>query len=542
MSSTKIAKGSLVMLIGSFIFRIGGFIYRFAMATLLGPTGYGILTLTIPLMGVLQLSAEGGIPPAIAKYIAQYEAFNQTDMIRQIIKTSFKLIIVMGFLLSLTIFILAKPIALGFFHKPEAIIPFQAVALITPFSVITGEFKGIFQGFYQMSNLVITKAFEQSFTIIFAVVLIFANFYVAGAVIGTAIGYAVAGVAAFVLFRKYVWKHIKDGKKRRSCRLNPNNHINDKFTFLQELRLVKMLLFFSVPVVFSSLGELFMYDIGTWIIGYYLAAQFVGYYGIASPIARLPLVISMAVATAVLPATSAALSVNDRDLIETYINQAYRYVTIVVLPASLGIAIFATPIISLLFPDYVLGSGALQILALGMLFFTLYTVSASISQGVGKPVIPMVSLALGTLIELGLSVILIPKYGIDGAAIATSIATFVLMVTVSWRTLRYVKVRLQYGDLGKIVIASIIMAFILLFIPTTYAYTSAYHMSIAKILAFVYIMFLALFGALIYIIILTLIGGLKKSDVNAFMKLGARLGPLAPIITRLATFLLRFAT
>ncbi len=86
------------------------------------------------------------------------------------------------------------------------------------------------------------------------------------------------------------------------------------------------------------------------------------------------------------------------------------------------------------------------------------------------------------------------------------------------------------------------MAFILLFIPTTYAYTSAYHMSIAKILAFVYIMFLALFGALIYIIILTLIGGLKKSDVNAFMKLGARLGPLAPIITRLATFLLRFAT
>ncbi len=541
MSDTKIAKGSLVLLIGSFIFRIGGFIYRFAMATLLGPTGYGILTLTIPIMGVLQLSAEGGIPPAIAKYIAQYEALNQPHMIRQIIKTSFKLIILMGFLLSIIIFVLAKPLALGVFNKPEAIIPFQAVALITPFSVITGEFKGIFQGFYQMSNLVITKAFEQSFMIIFAVVLILANFYVAGAVIGTAIGYAVAGVAAFILFRKYVWKHIKVSK-RRSRRLNPHNHNNDTFTFLQELRLVKMLLFFSVPVVFSSLGELFMYDLGTWVIGIYLAAQFVGYYGIASPIARLPLVISMAVATAVLPATSAALSVNDHNLIETYINQAYRYVTIVVLPVSLGIAIFATPIISLLFPNYVLGSGALEILALGMLFFTLYTVSASIAQGVGKPVIPMVSLALGTVIELVLSWILIPKMGIDGAAVATSIATFVLMVTVSWRTLRYVKVRLQFGDLGKIVIASIIMAIILLFIPTTYAYTSAYHMPIAKILAFVYIMLIGLIGALIYIIILTSIGGLKKSDVDAFMKLGARLGPLAPFITRLAMFLSRFAT
>jgi len=512
------------------------------MAYLLGPTGYGILGLTLPLMGVLQLSAEGGIPPAIAKYIAEYEAKNDAAMIRQIIKTSFKLIIVMGFLLSITIFLLAKPLALGVFHKPEAILPFEAVALITPFSVITGEFKGVFQGFYQMSNLVITKAFEQSFMIIFAIVLILANFYVAGAVIGTAIGYAVAGVAAFILFRKYVWKHIKDGKSRRSRRLNPHNHYNDTFTFLKELRLVRMLLLFSVPVVFSSLGELFMYDMGTWVIGIYLPAQFVGYYAAASPIARLPLIISMAVATAVLPATSAALSVNDRSLIETYINQAYRYVTIVVFPASLGIAIFAAPIINLLFPGYGFGAEALEILALGMLFFTIYTVSASISQGMGKPVIPMVSLAVGTVIELGLSVVLVPKYGINGAALATTIATFVLMVLVAWRTLRHVKVRLQYGDLGKIVIASIIMAIILLFIPTTYAYTSAYHMSIAKILAFVYIAFLALIGALIYIITLTLIGGLKKSDVNAFMKLGGRLGPLGPVITKLAMFLSRFAT
>ena len=438
MSSTKIARGSLIMLIGSFIFRIGGFVYRISLAQLLGPTGYGILGLTLPLIGVLQLSAEGGIPPAIAKYIAQYEALNQPEMIRQIIKTSFKLIIVMGFLLSLTIFILAKPLALDVLHQPLAVVPFQAVSLITPFSVITGELKGVFQGFYQMRNLVITKAFEQSFTIAFAIILILANFYVAGAVIGTAIGYMVAGVAAFILFRKYVWKHLKENN-RRSRSLNPHNNLDEPFTLRKELRLVRMLLLFSVPVVFSSLGELFMYDMGTWVIGAYLPAQYVGYYAAASPIARLPLIISMAVATAVLPATSAALSVNDGELITTYINQAYRYVIIVVLPASLGIAVFATPIISLIFPGYVEGAEALRILALGMLFFTLYTVSGSISQGMGKPVIPMVALGIGTAVELGLSVILVPIYGINGAAIATTISTFLLMILVAWRTLRLCK-------------------------------------------------------------------------------------------------------
>ncbi len=68
-----------------------------------------------------------------------------------------------------------------------------------------------------------------------------------------------------------------------------------------------MLLLFSVPVFLSGLGEVFMYDTGTWIIGHYLPSEFVGFYALASPIARLPLMISMSVATAVLPATSAAV-------------------------------------------------------------------------------------------------------------------------------------------------------------------------------------------------------------------------------------------
>ena len=147
MSDTKIAKGSLIILIGSLIFRVGGFIYRFSMASLLGPAGYGIFTLTLPLIGVLQLSAEGGIPPAIAKYIAQYEAVGQKNMIKQIIKSSFKLVLTLGLILSFIIYILAEPLALHLFHNPEAVLPFQCVALITPFSVISGEIKGIFQGY-----------------------------------------------------------------------------------------------------------------------------------------------------------------------------------------------------------------------------------------------------------------------------------------------------------------------------------------------------------------------------------------------------------
>lgn len=536
MSDTKIAKGSLIILIGSLIFRVGGFIYRFSMATLLGPAGYGIFTLTLPLIGLLQLSAEGGIPPAIAKYIAQYEAVGQKHMIKQIIKSSFKLVLTLGLILSFIIYILAEPLALHVFHNPEAVLPFQCVALITPFSVISGEIKGIFQGYYEMNFINATKAVEQSSTIIFAVLLVLANFYVAGAVIGTAIGYMITGIAALIIFRKYIWVKLKN-----SSYDNPENP-GEKYTWRKEVSLFKMLFLFSIPVYLTALGELFMYDIGTWIIGIYMTSEWVGYYGIGSPIARIPLTISMAVATAVLPATAAALSTKNNHLFNTYINQAFRYVTILVLPMSLGITVFARPILSLLFPGYELGTGALQILAVGMLFFTLYTVSGSVAQGMGKPVIPMITLGIAVVIELGLSVLLVPIYGINGAALATTVATLVLMITTARGILKLARTTLEWVSLGKIVVASLLMAGILLLIPTTYAYTSFYAgIPLAQIFAFIYIIIASFIGILVYIVILTLIGGVKKSDVEAFLKLGYRLGPLKSLFDKVGSILMKYA-
>lgn len=541
MSDTKIAKGSIIILLGSLIFRVGGFIYRFSMAYLLGPAGYGIFTLTLPLIYVLQLSAEGGLSLAISKYIAQYDAVNQTDMIKRIIKTSFKLVITMGVLLSMAMYVLAEPLALNLFHNPEVVLPFKCVALITPFSVITGQFKGIFLGYYEMNFINVTKAFEQSFTIIFAVLLVLANFYVAGAVIGTSIGYMVTGLAAFIIFRKYIWVKLRNSGPNKSDGSEPSS--TEKFTLRKELSLVKMLFLFSIPVYLTSLGELFMYDIGTWVIGVYLPSEWVGYYGIGSPIARIPLMISMSVATAVLPATAAALSTDNRNLLNNYVNQAYRYVTILVLPTSLGIAVLAHPILNLLFPGYELGAGALQILALGMLFFTIYTVSASISQGIGKPVIPMMALGLAVVIELGLSIILVPNFGINGAALATTIATFVLMVTVASRALKQANTTLELNNLGKIVIASVIMALILLVIPTNFTYTAYYAgIPFARILACLSILIITLIGAIIYIFTLTIIGGVKKTDVDAFLKLSHRLGPLAFLFDKIGSLLMKYAT
>jgi len=515
-------RSSAIMLIGAFVFRIGGYLYRFATAFLLGPVDFGILNLAIPLQGILITIASGGMPPAIAKYVSEYSAKDDQVMVKQVIHTSMKLVIILGLIFSVVIFFLAEPLAIGLFHKPEAVLPFQMVALITPFSVLVGAFRGTFQGVFQMGNIVITKAFEQVFMIFSAIILILLGFYVAGAIIGTAIGFVFSAMAGYYLYKRGIGNKLK------------NIHLT--FTTKEELALAKVLIIFAFPVVITGLAELALFDfVGNFVVGIYMASQYIGYYGAATPIARLPLIISMAVATAVLPATAEAMGLENKDLLKNYVNQSYRYVTLLVLPMSLGTMIFAAPIMKLLYilPVYMNGASALQILAAGMLFFTIYTVSSSIAQGLGKPYLPMIILGLGSLFDVALSLYLVPIYGINGAAIATTITAFVIMMSIVWKTLQIADVKLEFMDLGRIIVATGIMGIILLLVPQSLLIISIPYNYIAFLLVI-------LLAAIVYLISLILVGGLKNSDIRALHKLSNKAGPLKPTIDKLVSLLERF--
>ena len=185
-------------------------------------------------------------------------------------------------------------------------------------------------------------------------------------------------------------------------------------------------------------------------------------------------------------------------------------------------------------PAYMNGASALQILAAGMLFFTIYTVSSSIAQGLGKPYLPMIILGFGSLFDVALSLYLVPIYGINGAAIATTITAFVIMVSIVWKTLQIADVKLEFMDFGRILVATGIMGTILLLIP---------HSLLIISIPYNYMVFflVILLAAIVYLIALILVGGLKNSDIRALHKLSYKAGPLKPTVDKLVSLLERFA-
>ena len=502
---SKLASGSIIILLGSIILRFGGFIYRFILSRLLTTTGYGIVGLTLPFQNIFIIGASGGIPPAIAKYVAQYKAVDDKQMVHQIIITGIKLMVFMSIIASLLMLLISEPIAIGIWHKPEALLPIRLVSVIIPFSVIVGAIRGVFQGFYNMQDIFYSKLIEQLFTIICASLLVIVGWYAAGAVLGTALGFLISLLGSYYLYKV----NIK------------NTYLNASFkkiSFKDELKVMVQIFKFSIPVVISGIAEIFLYDTGTFFIGMFLPAFFAGFYTNASAIARIPLILANSVSVSVLPATSEADSLKDKELLRMYIHQSYRYTAVTSLPSSAFIMVYALPVMILLFGgEYAKGSEALWILVGGMLFFSLYLIASSMCQGLGKPTFPMISLIVGAIINAVLSFILIPLLDITGAAIATTISTFILMVLTMVELTNISGVHAPYLDLAKMFVATLVMVFVMVLIPKTFL-----GMIIGGIL-----------GTIVYLIMIMLLKALKPEDVVFFEHIVEKTGPLKKYLVKL---------
>lgn len=510
--ANKLVRGSLIILIGNIIFRIGGYFYRFLMAILLGPTAYGILGITLPFQGIFQTLSAGGLPPAIAKYVAEYEAVDEKDMARHTIYTALKIMVFLGLFFGvLMIFVVAPWLAYDYLGKPAALVPLQIVGLITPFSVIVGAFRGAFQGVYKMEYIVYTRAVEQLGMILFATAFVLIGLSTVGALWGTVLGYSLSVVAAIYIFKFHMKKFMPEASK------------NFEFTRRDELKLAGTLVKFSIPVIITAIAEMLIYNICTIVMGRFLTFDDIGFFAAADPIARLPLIISVSIATTILPASSEAFKLKDIDMLQKYVSQAYKYSLLFVVPMCVGLALFASPTLRILYfknPAYVAGASALAILSIGMTFYSIFAISTSVIQGIGNPRIPMYILVGGAVVTAILNWWLVPIMGIAGGALATSIACLLMMIPCIYFVFRLTKTRPPTSAVVKIIVASIIMGIFAFFIPKTTLW-----------------LFPGIFACIIvYFFALILVKFFKKDDIEGLRELSSRFGPLAKIVNKLLNF------
>ncbi|MHB1418808.1 MAG: murein biosynthesis integral membrane protein MurJ [Bacillota bacterium] len=150
---------------------------------------------------------------------------------------------------------------------------------------------------------------------------------------------------------------------------------------------------------------------------------------------ELPLgIVAAAVATAVFPNFARMVAQGDRSNLKSAVTSSLRMITMVMIPAEVGLIVLSTPIVHLLFERGEFGPAATRATAIALTFYALGIVPFAWQMIIAKvyfamrrmKLLAMVSAAMALLNVLG-DWLLMSAMGIGGLALATSLVWFTYM-------------------------------------------------------------------------------------------------------------------
>ncbi len=124
--------------------------------------------------------------------------------------------------------------------------------------------------------------------------------------------------------------------------------------------------------------------------------------GKAVVIANIPIALSSAMSSAVLPSISEACAKEDYEQAREKIAAAIKTTMLISIPAAVGIGVLARPVTWLLYPQKVsidMASKLLMALSVSIIFYALSTLTNAVLQGIGKVNIPVIHTAVALVFQ-----------------------------------------------------------------------------------------------------------------------------------------------
>ena len=213
--------------------------------------------------------------------------------------------------------------------------------------------------------------------------------------------------------------------------------VNYKVTRIRKT--IKQILKESIPISLSALMSAFNKNIDAFTVvrilkSFMTESQAKIQYGILSgkidTLCALPLSINSAFITGMVPSIAKSVALGEEKRVRKKVKTFLIITTIIAIPSTLGMIIFAKLILKILFPNASSGVLLLQINSISIIFSLLAQTVNGILQGIGKTNIPVISSVLGLIVKLICNVCLIKneQIGINGAAIGNIMCNLIVFL------------------------------------------------------------------------------------------------------------------
>ncbi|GJM17448.1 MAG: teichoic acid transporter [Thermodesulfobacteriota bacterium] len=376
------------------------------VARMLGVSDYGLLTLVIAYISVLNMFFDLKVWETATKYIGTYLEQGETDKTRSMIKLSYILDIGSGIIAFIIAILSAKLISTYIIHTPDAYVLIWIFSISLFIDTANSTSDAILRVFDRFKNIAFINSFQKLFRLLVVVGLLFAGFGIKGVLYG----FILASFIGFIIRMWIVVKTLKD------------NHLEGWLS--ADIGLIKnqwkgILWFLGNTSFIATLKTGNERYLGVMILGYFAGKDAVAYYKIASTVASLANKVVDPLYEAIYPELVKFTSSNAIKDFKKMIKSTTKSLALIIVPLTAIIIIFAEPIVRLIFgTEYVPATNALRILAVAVLIvrFTFWLNPALLAMG--RPGLRTILGLITTAFYLILMFILVPPYSYFGAAFA----------------------------------------------------------------------------------------------------------------------------
>ena len=432
-----------------------GFFATVYIAHAAGPAALGGYYLFLAYLGIAGLFTDAGLGGAAVQRISGAEEREEYFSAHAL----FRILLLSAVLVAL---VAARPLLVDLDNSGLFIWLLAGLVITTLAGIVsTGVYAAGKAGVIQVSDLL-----NNIFRVIIQVIAVYVGYaagglafgFIAGAVTGILVNYRAFGI-----------------KPARFC-----------------ARHVKSLLAFSGWVFLTALTGALMGYADTILVGYYLSNTEVGMYRTAYQLATVALFSMLALRTALYPKIVQWIREGRKDQAEAALSRAITYSLALAIPAAAGAWVLGGQLLYYLYGDSFVAAGPAMALLFAMEIVTVFlSLETMCISALDMPREVFVVTGIGAACTIILDVLLIPRYGITGAAVALLCGTLLFAVIAHIVVKKSFKVGLERKPVGAILAASGVMAAVVLLYQYAIPVTSVYLIAGA-----------VLIGMLVYVLLL----------------------------------------
>ena len=447
-------KGSAWMTFGSITSRILGALYIIPWFYWMSPYGNIANALTARsynIYSIFILISTAGIPGAVAKQVAKYNALNEYGVGRKLFHRGLILMVFLG-IISAAVMYFASPFLAsnGSQIDPRQVRVMRSLSYAILIIPVLSIMRGYFQGYEDMMPSAMSQFVEQLARVIWMLLTAYIIMQVqhgnfVDAVVQSNLAAAIGAIFGIAIL---TWFLLSKRNKLNELVENSNNEIQVSTSALFAEIIAQAIPFiiidagiqlfylvdqYSFHPIISSLVSATNNTIETWYALFALNAN-----------KLIMIIVSLASAMAVttIPLLSAAHTKHDFHAISDQIGNTLDLFLFVMIPASFGMAAISTPIYTIFYGYDKLGSNVLYLSSFTAISLGLFTVLMAILQGLSENGLAIKYLVLGLIIKILMQYPMIYVFKIFGPLIATNLG----MLVIIFMAIEHLKINYNFNQ------------------------------------------------------------------------------------------------